>query len=74
MILIREKDIKSIIEAGEFLNRKGWVPATSGNISVLIDGNLIAITASGKHKGKLTEKDIVIVNRKGNKIYGEGKY
>ncbi len=73
MILLREEDIRSIIEAGEFLNRKGWVPATSGNISVLIDSNLIAITASGKHKGKLTERDIVIVNREGYKIYGEGK-
>ncbi len=73
MIFISEEHFREIIKAGEFLDRKGWVPATSGNISVLIDKDKIAITASGKHKGRLKEHDIVIVNMKGYKIYGEGK-
>ena len=73
MIFISEEHFNEIIRAGEFLDRKGWVPATSGNISILIDRDRIAITASGRHKGRLSERDIVVVDMNGYKIYGEGK-
>jgi methylthioribulose-1-phosphate dehydratase len=54
-----------IIEAGRALYQTGLVPATSGNFSArLADGN-IAITVSGRHKGKLTEADIMIVDPQG---------
>lgn len=60
--------VKEIVEAGRFLDSKGWVPATSGNISVRLDEERIAITASGRHKGRLTEKDILLVDREGNSL------
>jgi len=48
---------QEIIEAGKELCHLGMVPATSGNLSArLADGN-IAITVSGRHKGKLTEAE-----------------
>lgn len=57
-----------IIEAGRSLYRMGLVPATSGNFSTrLADGN-IAITVSGRHKGKLTEADIMIIDREGKPL------
>lgn len=57
-----------IIEAGRVLYQMGLVPATSGNFSArLAEGN-IAITVSGKHKGKLTEADIMVVDAKGKPL------
>ena len=57
-----------IIEAGRVLYQMGLVPATSGNFSArLADGN-IAITVSGKHKGKLTEADIMVVDAQGKPL------
>ncbi len=56
--------IKSLelIETGRFLSQKGWVPATSGNLSIRLSEQVIAITISGTNKGLLTEEDIMIVN------------
>jgi methylthioribulose-1-phosphate dehydratase len=57
-----------IIEAGRTLYQMGLVPATSGNFSArLADGN-IAITVSGRHKGKLSEADIMIVDADGKPL------
>ena len=54
-----------LIEAGKFLFSRGWVPATSGNFSArLPDGN-IALTVSGRHKGRLTRDDILIADPSG---------
>ena len=59
---------KKIVEAGRFLDSKGWVPATSGNISVRVGPDRIAITASGKHKGRLKPEDILLVDLEGNPL------
>jgi len=57
-----------IIEAGRALYQMGLVPATSGNFSArLADGN-IAITVSGRHKGKLNEADVMIVDPAGKPL------
>ena len=42
-----------LIEAGRFIDSKGWVPATSGNFSAKLSDGSIAITVSGRHKGCL---------------------
>lgn len=63
-----EERAQEIIDAGRILSEQGLVPATSGNFSArLSDGN-IAITVSGKHKGKLTPADIMIVNPEGKPL------
>ena len=49
-----------IILAGQFLYQQGWSPATSSNYSARIDSKHIAITSSGKHKGKLSNNDIMV--------------
>lgn len=43
----------------------GMVPATSGNFSARLANGNIAITVSGTHKGKLTQSDIMIIDREG---------
>ena len=63
---------QEIVEAGVFLNHFGLCPATSGNFSRRLESQLIAITASGKHKGELTTDDVLIVDLKG-RVQGSGK-
>lgn len=59
---------EALIEAGHALYARGMVPATSGNFSArLSDGNL-AITVSGRHKGQLTEADIMRVDAAGRSL------
>ncbi len=51
----------ALIEAGRDFARRGWLEATSGNLSCRLDATRIAVTASGCSKGALTENDIVTV-------------
>lgn len=62
---------KKLIQVGQNFYSKGWVPATSGNFSVRLDGGFLAITASGKHKGKLGPDDILFTDSKGAPVLGE---
>ena len=50
---------KLLISVGQEMFSRGWVPATSGNFSIRLNNSDIAITASGKDKGKLSAKDII---------------
>lgn len=60
-----------LIAAGRFIDSKGWVPATSGNFSAkLSDGN-IAITVSGRHKGRLQADDIMLIDSTGQSLDGK---
>lgn len=62
---------QQLIDAGRFIDSKGWVPATSGNFSArLPDGN-IAITVSGKHKGRLQLDDIMLIDSNANSLDGK---
>lgn len=57
-----------LIDAGRFIDRNGWVPATSGNFSARLTDGTIAITVSGKHKGNLQLDDIMQVDADGNPL------
>ena len=59
---------RDIIDAGRFLDRHGWAPATAGNYSARLGGDRIAITASGCHKGHLTTQDIMVIDLTGQPI------
>ena len=52
--------VAAVIRAGHEAALRGWVPATSGNFSVRINAEEIAITRSGVDKGTLTPSDILI--------------
>lgn len=58
----------SIVEAGRFLYERGWSPATSSNYSARIDDQNIAITVSGRHKGKLGSGDVMVVDLDGKPV------
>ncbi|MCX5513140.1 methylthioribulose 1-phosphate dehydratase [Kaistia algarum] len=52
--------VAEVIAAGRSAASRHWVPATSGNFSVRIDAERIAITRSGVDKGALQSADILI--------------
>ena len=53
---------EALVTAGQFLAEKGWAPATSGNYSARLDGEQVAITVSGRDKGRLVVDDIMVVD------------
>jgi len=61
---------RDLIQVGAAFHARGWAPATSGNFSARLGGGDIAITASGRHKGRLDEAGIMIVDAEGGSIDG----
>ncbi|MFW5824711.1 MAG: methylthioribulose 1-phosphate dehydratase [Marinobacter sp.] len=59
---------REICEAGRFLYGNGWSPATSSNYSRRIDEGHVAITVSGRHKGRLTQADVMVVDLEGHPV------
>ena len=56
---------RALIEVGAMFHARGWAPATSGNFSARLADGRIAITASGRHKGRLAEADIMTLTADG---------
>jgi methylthioribulose-1-phosphate dehydratase len=56
---------RALMEAGRQLYNQNMVPATSGNLSARLANGNLAITVSGRHKGKLTEHDVMQVDTSG---------
>ena len=57
-----------IVSAGRRLDHRGWVPATSGNLSCRLPDGRIAITRSGVHKGFLSTGDVIEVGLDGRAV------
>ena len=60
-----------IIAAGRRLDARGWAPATAGNYSARLEDGF-AVTASGWHKGRLTEDGVLRLDA-GGTVVGVGK-
>lgn len=58
----------ALAEVGRRLDSRGWAPATAGNYSVRLADGSVAITTSGKHKGRLTADDFMRVDLDGNPL------
>jgi methylthioribulose-1-phosphate dehydratase len=70
-----QKAFKTLQTVKETLSKKGWFPATSGNLSVRVKGppleqnqSIIAITSSGKDKSIHTPEDYILVNMDGSLV------
>ncbi|WP_343073520.1 methylthioribulose 1-phosphate dehydratase, partial [Pyxidicoccus fallax] len=53
---------REIVQVGQFLSLRNFVPATSGNFSRRLDARHAAVTRSGVDKGELTEADILALD------------
>lgn len=56
---------QQIAEISRDIHSRGWVPATSGNFSVRLADGDIAITSSGKDKGRLAASDVMRIGSDG---------
>lgn len=58
----------AIADAARELAQSGWTPATSSNFSMRLGAGRVAITVSGRDKGKLTRTDIMQVDMHGQAV------
>ncbi len=63
-----EQAAQAIITAGQRLDARGLAPATAGNYSVRLPDGTIAITVSGRHKGRMDDSDIMTVDANGKPL------
>jgi methylthioribulose-1-phosphate dehydratase len=63
-----DEAVEAIVASGRRLDARGLAPATSGNYSVRIDVGRIAVTVSGRHKGRLTRDDVMLVDERGSAL------
>jgi methylthioribulose-1-phosphate dehydratase len=63
-----ESAVRAIIACGQRLEARGLAAATSGNFSVRLPGERIAITVSGRHKGRLRPEDILRIDLTGRPL------
>jgi len=63
-----DEAIEAILAAGRRLDSRGLAPATSGNYSVRLSDGRIAVTVSGRHKGRLGPDDIMLVDPEGDPL------
>ncbi len=57
--------LETLCDAARSLSRRGWTPARSGNFSVRISAESIAISVSGCDKANLTVADLMLVDNFG---------
>ncbi|OFW19817.1 MAG: aldolase [Acidobacteria bacterium RIFCSPLOWO2_02_FULL_59_13] len=62
---------QEIVELGLRLHQQGFVAATAGNLSVRLDAERLLTTPTHSSKAMLRPQDLIIVDRRGNKVAGE---
>jgi methylthioribulose-1-phosphate dehydratase len=63
-----ESAVREIIAVGRRLDARGLAAATSGNYSLRVGDDRIAITVSGSHKGRLRAADVMLVDSDGRSL------
>jgi len=63
-----EEAAAALVEVGAWMDGRGWLPATAGNLSVRLGSGRIAITRSGPHKGRLSPRDVIEVELDGQAL------
>jgi len=60
----------ALCDIGRMFHQRGWSLGTSSNYSVILQQEplQLLVTASGKHKGRLTRNDFVQVNAQGQPV------
>lgn len=64
---------RQIAAAGRELAALGWTPATSSNFSMRFAPQRVAVTVSGRDKGRLDEHDIMQVDLEGRALGTEAR-
>ncbi|HKO17687.1 MAG TPA: class II aldolase/adducin family protein [Acidobacteriaceae bacterium] len=64
---------RDLVRAGKRLYKLGFMPGTSGNLSVRLDSKFILATPTGVSKSTLSKEDMVIVDLDGKQYSGSRK-
>jgi methylthioribulose-1-phosphate dehydratase len=59
---------RTIADTGRELAALGWTPATSSNFSMRLDPSHLAVTISGRDKGRLSGEDVMVVDMQGRAV------
>jgi methylthioribulose-1-phosphate dehydratase len=63
-----DQAVQAITALGQRLDARGMAAATSGNYSARLADGSIAITVSGRHKGRLNARDVMVVDGQGTPL------
>jgi L-fuculose-phosphate aldolase len=63
---------QQLIQISHLCYERHLLVAMDGNLSVLLDDGNVLCTKAGCHKGFLGDADLVVIDRKGNKVRGSG--
>ncbi len=63
-----DQAVQAITAIGQRLDARGLAAATSGNYSARLADGRIAITVSGRHKGRLSAQDVMVVDGQGSPL------
>jgi methylthioribulose-1-phosphate dehydratase len=66
-----DEAVQTIIATGRRLDARGLAAATSGNYSLRLGSGRLAITVSGRHKGRLGPADVMVVDIDGVALEGQ---
>ena len=69
---VLQSEGESLCATARWCYSRGWVPATSGNFSIRVNGRML-VTASGLDKGILTPEGLIEVDVEGRVLAGLGK-
>jgi L-fuculose-phosphate aldolase len=61
---------RAIVDVCRRIYARGWIAATDGNVSTLLDGGRILCTPTGINKGTMAEGDLIVLDRRGERIAG----
>ena len=64
---------RALVRAGRDLHRQGMMAGVAGNLSVRLSSERLLITPSGVVKGRLRPLDLLVVDRAGHVVNGEGR-
>jgi L-fuculose-phosphate aldolase len=65
-----QKARRDIVEVIRRVYARGWIAATDGNISALLSPDRVLATPTGINKGSMTEDDLIVVDRQGQRVSG----
>ncbi|MCD6244920.1 MAG: class II aldolase/adducin family protein [Candidatus Korarchaeota archaeon] len=67
------KAAEELAEVMKIAYQRGLTTGGGGNASIRLERDLLAITPSGKFKGRLSMEDILLINMNGEVIAGNGR-
>jgi L-fuculose-phosphate aldolase len=70
MVKTEREHRQDIVEIGRLVFQKGWIASNDGNITIRLDAERILATPTGVCKGMMSIDDLIVVDMKGNKIFG----